>query len=242
MKSAFSFLFCLFCLLTHAQTDAPVVRNRRFSLGASFTPALAYRFITHNSAGNPNVQTVINQRNDREIPRFGFAAGLHLFIRLRDQVHFETGVGYSEMGYQTKTFDQLLPPLPDPGIPSRIKYRYNIRYLDIPLKFHLEKGTGKVRFCASAGLIASITLGYTQTEIAFYQDGSRRENETPTGPDIMPVSIGITVGAGINYHITRKFTWKMEPVLRTGIFPAAIGPVAEFPFSIGLQSIFLLDL
>lgn len=242
MKYTLAFLFCTWCLFSTAQTSHPVSKNRRFSLGISFTPALSYRFITHTSSSDANLQTVIDHRNEREVPRFGFSAGLHFYVKLRDLGYVETGLGYAEMGCQTRTFDQFVPPVPEPGLPSRIRYRYNIRYLDIPLIFHLERGTGKIRFCASAGLVASITLGYTQTEIAFFPDGSRRENETPAGTDIIPVGISVNVGAGMNYHITPRFSWKIQPVVRAGILPTVIAPIAEFPFSVGLQSVFLLNL
>lgn len=225
-------LLCIICLLiVAAATAQEQVRYRRFSIGLGYSPDFNYRQLDYTSS----VKWAADVRNDREIPRLGHTAGLHLRWRWADRLTIESGLLYSDKGYRTRK-QPLQWAGPDVSYPvsSRVVYRYQT--FDIPLKARYYFTTGRWKYYLSAGLIMSRMIGCRKVLFSYFADGSSSRHRNLQDMGYAEFFFSGTVGAGTEYALSKKFTVYAGPSYRQAFSSLLVDNDArEYLYSIGLD-------
>ena len=152
-----------------------------------------------------------------EIPKVGLTAGLNAVYHFNKSVGLETGLHYSNKGYQTKMMD-LYYFVPDPKAPTQGKFIYNYNFLDIPLKANFSIGNKKTRFFTSIGMAMNVFLKETQTSIYIYPDYTEKKIIYPTEHYLRKVNVSPSLSFGIDYTLNDNSHIRVEPTFRCAIF------------------------
>jgi hypothetical protein len=233
MKRIFLILTTFPLLVVCGQDTKKKAKPNRISIGLNFSPDYSYRTLK-NVAGRPDGDLVIKVRNGDEAGKFGYTTGLNVCINLTKRTGFETGIQYSNKGYQTKTHD-LVYPQPDPTLPAKAKYIYNYSYIDIPLKIKFVLGKNKIRFTTGAGLTVNFLVKEFQKNIYEYSNGTTVKKTQPSTFDFNKINLSPTISAGLECKINDKMYLKAEPTLRYAVFKNIDQPVTECLWSAGLN-------
>lgn len=155
--------------------------------------------------------------NPYEMPKVGFTAGLNAAYHFNKRVGLETGLHYSNKGFQTKMMDVTLID-PDPTAPSQVQFIYNLDFIDIPLKANFYIGKRKTRFFTSAGLTTNLFLKATQTNVFVYADRTEKETMNLTENAIRKVNLTPSLSLGVDYTFNDNSHIRVEPILRYAMF------------------------
>jgi Outer membrane protein beta-barrel domain len=220
MKHLLFSLTILFSVNLEAQEEAPKPVEddfNRFQIGVSYAPEMSYRTLL-NVDGSNAAKNTIDFRNEMELPKYGFTAGINGCYNISRKIGFEAGILFSNKGYQERSMFYTV--LNTDGTYQELgkhKYIYQFHYIDIPLKANFTLGKQKVRFLASAGIVTSIFVSSAETHlINYYDDGVERA----TVEDPFKYKRGMLsamIGAGIDYAITQRMTLRVEPRFRYGL-------------------------
>lgn len=210
-------------------------------IGINASPEICYRRLFPNPSYvlNSTQKTVIDWRNNLEIIKVGYALGVNVNYALKKFVSIETGIGYANLGYQTKVQGPFTYAVPDPREPNRLKVIYNRHHIDIPLKANFFIGKGKVRFLASVGIIASYTFDERATAIYFFGEKAERQKPMKSPYDFNNFNLFPVLGLGFDYQISKHFSMRVAPTFRYGILKTINTPLTEHIYSGGLVVNFL---
>ncbi|TAH27720.1 MAG: PorT family protein [Cytophagales bacterium] len=210
----------------------PISDFRRVQIGINISPDICFRTVKIND-GNSSRGLLINLRNDMETIKVGYTVGLNVCFNIKKFVGLETGIQYSNKGYQTKKMNYAFVQ-PEPSLPEQLKLIYNFHYIDIPLKVNFTIGKKKVRFFTSVGLVTNILIKETETSLVYYSDHTDKKIN-PTYFDYNKVNISPTISAGIDYKINNRMNLRVEPTFRYGVLKIIDEPVTEYLYSSGLN-------
>ena len=73
----------------------------KIQLGVNFSSDINYRTLK-NEGENSSTDIVLKARNENEIPKFGYTGGVSIGLNFNRFIGIETGIQYSNKGYQTK--------------------------------------------------------------------------------------------------------------------------------------------
>jgi len=224
MKHFALFILLLFSLNIFGQQKETTGKTfKRFQIGVSFSPDICYRSIK-NHDGGAVLDTIIKNRKQNEIPRFGYHAGVDFCLNFTKWLSVQSGVQFSMKGYQLK-FADMAPLQPDPILPEKLKFIYNFYYLDIPVKANFILGKGRVRFSSSLGMAVNVFLKETQTGIYIYSDGHSERKTDNTINDYKRVNLSVIASAGIDIKLINRMNLRIEPDFRYGVTNIIKAPV-----------------
>jgi hypothetical protein len=163
-----------------------------------------------NKEGAVSLNELIVTRNNGEMPKFGYHAGIGFCINASEHFGMETGIMYSNQGYETKLMNYLYP-VPDPSLPTKGRSIYNYNFLDIPLKANFFIGKGKVRFFGSVGIIANILVAQNETFVKKYEDGRTEYEVFKTSDNFEKVVFAGTLSAGIDVKFNKHLNLRLGP-------------------------------
>jgi hypothetical protein len=235
MNKLILFLFSLTTLNSYGQEIPKENTNSEFKkiqIGISFSPDNAFRKLINNG-GSSTTDNIIKIRNENETSKAGYTAGLNVCFNVKNNFGLETGIQFSNKGYQTK-MQELNFAISDPNEPKKIKFTYNFHYIDIPVKANFAFGKKKVRFSASFGITTSIFIKEKQKTVLVYSDHTDKKT-TQTNFDYNKVNISPTIGVGFNYKINNRMNLKVEPTFKYGILKINNDPLTGYLYSIGLN-------
>lgn len=202
-------------------------------VGYNFSSDYNFRTLK-NSDGSSSAGQVIKSRNDNETARFGYTTGLNVSFDLSKRIALETGIQYSNKGYQTKgrnTFLQIY----DPGDPVKIGWVYAYQYIGIPLKAKFSFGKGDLRFVTGIGFTTSLLLSSKQISTLEYVDGSTEKRRSSSTSGFNKIDVSPMVSAGVDYKLNNKMHLLAEPTFRYGIIKTKDAPVTEHLWNAGLN-------
>ncbi|MCX7743653.1 MAG: PorT family protein [Flavobacteriales bacterium] len=213
----------------------PVRDFRRVQLGINLSPDVCYRTLK-NMDGDEETDLNISSHNSIEIPKISFTGGVNVGLHFTRFFGIETGIHYSDKGYQTKILNMTPPPGGgiDPTAYEKVRYNYHFHYIDIPLKFFFTVGKRKVRFLISGGIITNVFIKETQTISKFYMNYIETET-TDTEFDYKRINLSPMLGLGIDYRITQRMNLRIEPVFRYGILKIIDAPITGYLYNVGLN-------
>jgi hypothetical protein len=239
-------LLLFFPAAVFGQNDS--LRLHRISVGVIYSPDYCYRTLKADAS----VKFIADERNDYEIPEYGFTTGLSLLIHAGKRLTFETGIQYSDKGYQTKKFDMTWNQ-PAPSLPEKVSYHYHYNYFDIPftvsylfagskgvplhfMKKIMRKGpVSDIGFFISGGASANVFLRQQATATFGYSDGHTSDTKLG-GNDFDRINPAFTGGIGMSYFITSRLHTRIEPVFRYSITPIKNLPIKEHLYSAGVNA------
>lgn len=235
MKINILLVLTLFATNLMAQTggdDGKSTDFKRFQIGVNFSPDLNYRTLQSED----NVRWIHDNRDDNEIPMFGYTTGLNVVYNFSNMLGVETGFQYSLKGFQTVWTDAFSPiQSNDPNIPARTRAFNRFHYLDIPVKGNITVGKKKVRFIGSVGIVVNVYLASSWTGVSENQGGDRTRTVTKEPDDFRPVNLSPMVSAGIDYRINDKMSLRAEPTFRYGVLKILDTPVTGYLWNAGLN-------
>ncbi|TAD92816.1 MAG: PorT family protein [Bacteroidetes bacterium] len=212
--------------------ETKTVDFKSIQIGINFSPNVSYRTLKNND-GRSSSNFVVDQMNKTETAKFGYNAGLNVCFNLQKFIGLETGIQYSNQGYQTKkqtlTFEQ-----PNPSSPKQAKFIYDFHYIDIPVKVNFTFGEQKIRLFTSLGVTTNIFIKQTQTSFLYYGDRSNTEN-SETNFNYNRINISPAISAGIDYKINSSMNLRVEPTFRYGVLKTIDTPVTAYLYSGGLN-------
>lgn len=206
-------------------------QNRKFEFGVSFSNDIGYRLLKHNDSDASN-DFILDQRNDREIPKYCYSAGVTVAYKFNADARISSGILYSNKGYQTEKL--TFQPSSDPAIPKDVRIRYNMNYIDIPLLFNYRFGQNKWRFSIGAGIKTSVFLNEIQTSMLYYDDKVDRESNETTF-DYNRFNISPQLELGVIYDLHERFYISASPTFNYGILKIIDAPITAYLFTGGIN-------
>ena len=211
--------------------------DSRISIGFNFSPDYNFRTIKRyeNTSG---IDLAIESRKDREVAKIGYTAGLNMAIKLSQNVAFETGLQYSEKGYQTKKSDIIfdLPTDPDnPPLMSTIKFHSSYQYLGVPLKITVSFGEGDLRLISGIGVTTNFLLNTQVRTIIEHPDGKKKTTKKDGSFEYNLIDLSPMISLGIDYKLTSTTHLRAEPTFRYGIIKTDHTPIKENLWNAGLN-------
>lgn len=203
----------------------------QIGINASFD--VAYRTLKNNNGSSISNQ-LIHARNENEIPKIGYSGGINVLFNLKRNMSLESGIQYSNKGYQTKMVETVSFQPNDPLAPEKAKVIYHFHYVDVPLKFNYFFGNRKIRYLASVGVTTNVFLKETQTSIRVYAD---HKEKVPISSDFEyeRFNVSPSIGIGIDYQMNDKINVRIEPTFRYGVSKIIDAPITAYLFSGGIN-------
>ena len=210
-----------------------IIKHKEVQLGIIFSTDYDFRTLKNNN-GSASSDLVIRSRNSVELEKFGYTTGADLCFPITNLIGLETGVQYSNKGYQTKNQDVVYGQ-GDPSLPIKARFIYNFHYVDIPLKVNFTFREGRVQFFTSAGFYTNIFLNETVKSIQEYANGKSDQKTESTGYRFKRINISPMISLGINYKLNDKLMLRAEPTYRYGVVKIIDAPVTEYLWNAGLN-------
>ncbi len=231
MKLVILLIVTLSCFTSKAQDNK---RAKKILVGFNFSPDYSYRTL---KPGDPNApgNVVIDLRNETEKAKFGYTTGINVGFNMTECVALETGLQFSNKGYQTNDRQLVYVSPPGPNDPTQASFSYNYHYIGVPLTVKFLLGKGKARFVSSAGFTTNFLLNASQTAQLEYANG-RTEKKRQTSPEnYNKIDLSPMLSVGLLYKLANNIYFTAEPTLRYGLLKTVDAPVKEHLWSAGLN-------
>ena len=220
---------------------------KRIEIGVNISPDFTSRILRNNN-GSATADWIINGRNEREIPKLGMSAGLSFGYRFTKTVGIETGILYSNKGYQTKkdelTFWQMIDPRygfiysntnGGGATFTHVRFIYSYHYVGIPVKVNFSVGGNKWKFVSSIGIITEFLTKSTNTAVLYMNDKRKERNTETLNDNYKIINLSPTASIGVEYILNPCMSLRAEPTFRFGVLQIIDTPVTGYLYSAGLQ-------
>lgn len=237
----FSICFFLFILPLHLfcitgdsiKTGDSVPHEKKIQFGFIYSPELSY----HILKANADAKFMENIRDTMEIPKFGYSAGINFSYKLTNNFSFEVEALYSDKGERTKPYDlgnSVIKESMDKVV-SKSSFNNHYYYLDVPLKINYYLINKKIKFFISGGLSVNTFLYQKISSTIENRDGSIDKTKSISHPKFEKINFAALVGIGLNYDLTDKYTFKIEPVYKQSFTSIVNAPIKNYLYSVGIN-------
>jgi hypothetical protein len=207
-----------------------------FQVGAIGSVDMCYRTL-ENKKREPSIDNLIQLENENQTFKFGYHAGIGFCINASKHFGMETGVIYSNRGYETK-LQNFIYSSPEPGMPTQGRSIYNYNYIDVPLKANFFAGNRKVRFYCSVGVVTNILISQNETFVKKYEDGHTDYQVFETNWPFERVVFSGTIAAGIDVKFTEQLNLRISPNFSHNIGRFMDAPISGYLWNAGLSAEF----
>jgi len=210
-------------------TDTP----SKFRVGIIAQPNLTYRRL-FKIENDDFLDLIINDRNEREIPKLGYNFGLNTEFKIADHFKLETGLNYSNKGYRTK---KIVAITSQPEF-SHFKISYAHHYIEVPLVLSYIVGKNKLKLISSIGVSMNVLVSSKRKSILYYENSSNEiaysnmNNEFVT---YKKFNLTPTISIGAEYQINAKTSIKVQPTFNYSILKIIDAPISAHLWSSGIQ-------
>jgi hypothetical protein len=118
---------------------------RKVQIGINVSPDICYRTLKNND-GSSTSDLIMKLDNENQTAKVGYTAGLNVCFSINKFFGLETGIQFSNKGYQTKFTDLIFEQPENSSLPDKAKFIYNFHCIDIPIKANFTIGEKKIRF------------------------------------------------------------------------------------------------
>jgi opacity protein-like surface antigen len=224
------------CLIVNGQSisDTSIHKNK-WRIGLNFSPDYCFRKLdsTNITNGNPpNVRyTIMHYRDSIERAKFGFTAGISIGYDINQNISLESGIFYSDKGYQTME----LGPFNGSNISiGGVKLIYSYNYIDIPLMVDATFiNYKKFSIGINVGIVLDMFLNAYSTSVL--DNNSNTTTTSKDNNDYNKINISIMAGFNFNYKINSKFSIKLEPTYRYGMIRIIDAPITAYLWNAGVN-------
>ncbi len=232
MKKTFLLIAFLASYTLYAQEGST---GSKISVGFRFSPDYNFRTISSNENGGGTDLTV-KSRNDREVGKIGYSTGLSIAFKLSDRAALETGLQYSNKGYQTKTMDLIFEGDPtNPLLPAKSTFHYSYQYIGVPLKMNLFFGYGNLRFVSGIGVTTNFLMNVQTRGNYEYPDGKKETTKSKSTDGFNKIDVSPMISLGIDYKLSNTIHLRAEPTFRYGILKTTSTPITENLWNAGVN-------
>jgi hypothetical protein len=202
----FVVLLLIFPLSAIAQ-EFDETSSKRFSMGLSFAPGITYRSLKYSETNG----WISNQRDEEEVPKFGFSTGVNLFFRINSHLTIETGLLYANRGQKKKKQD-LEWSSQDSSFPESVVIINSYQFFELPVKANYYFTSGKkLQYYVSGGFSNTVFIQKKTKVKSIYKDGNKRKSTSVDDLGYSAINFFINVGVGMEYHLSRKLSIRIEP-------------------------------
>jgi len=213
MKSIVLFICLLigYAAISQRDSEGEIIPDpHRFYAGLSFAPEFAG---TYFLGSDP----FVDYQNEISIPKISYTGGADFLFILNQLLNIESGVNYSGKGFRTKKM-ALTNNLGNPVDPSHARVTLTYHCLEIPIKLNYVINYLKFRFYYSAAVTASYVLGVQDKTEYYHLDGTSTYSKYSVQTDDMnKFNLSPTLGAGFDFFINSKMTFRVEPAIRFSV-------------------------
>ncbi len=239
-------LLCLVSLTMKSQETAlPAEDHKRITLGAYFSPDNAFRLL-ENTDTSATADLILDQREATEISKLGYTAGLSLIFHWSNHFALETGLTFSNKGYQTSkrnlTFGDLIDPRlgfiypsNNTNLPAQYKFIYAYHYLGMPVNLNYTFGEKRCRFISSVGVTAEYLLNVRSTSVEYYEDGHKERKRGNDSSNYNRFNLSPSLSVGISYQLNEQMSLRAMPTARFGVLPIIDSPITGYLYNMGMQ-------
>lgn len=205
--------------------------DRRIHIGITASPNISNRTLDGNS---PNVDIVINQRDNFEKYKVSYNLGASLLIPTGEKFSLETGLRFTDKGYSISEMFFFWPQ-PDPNLAISGRANINLLFLDVPMLVRFTLGDKKVRFITRIGATANLLLSETERQIFTFQNGSQDISTRNGSGDYKTFNISPTVSFGLEYEFSNQFHLQLAPEGMITILNATNRNIKERLWNVGMN-------
>jgi hypothetical protein len=222
-------LFIIFLPFTLFSETGDSVKTKKLQIGITYSPDYSYRKLKSDASG----KLIADLRDTMEIGKYGYTTGINFVYLINKKISIASGLLLSDKGERTKKYILLNPAT---GVlPVNNTFIYHYMYLDIPVKANYYILTEKLKLFVTAGVSANFFLTQKTTSILGYNSRSSEKKTSTVESDFLKINFAYTVGFGIDYPISNKFIFKLEPIYQRSITSVINAPVKSYLYSVGLN-------
>jgi Outer membrane protein beta-barrel domain len=229
MMKTIHLLFIIFLPFTLFSETGDSVKTKKLQIGITYSPDYSYRKLKSDASG----KLIADMRDTMEIGKYGFTTGVNIVYLITKKISIASGLLLSDKGERTKKY--ALGNAASGVLPVNNRFIYHYMYLDIPIKANYYILTGKLKLFVTAGMSANIFLTQKTTSILDYNSRSSEKKTSTVESDFSKINLAYTAGLGIDYPISTKMNFKLEPVYRRSITSVINAPVKSYLYSVGLN-------
>ncbi len=231
--------------VVYGQVPARAVNSAypNFQIGVNFSADYCFRTLKNND-GSPTSDVQIKLNNDLETSKLSYTEGISFCYQFNKRLGLETGIFYSNKGYQTKKVDarySLTDSLDNTNPVTHTRVRYNFHYLDIPIQANFSLGEQRLRLISSIGLVTNILLKGNNTNVVYRMQG-REKATIPSKEEFKKLNISPIIGIGMNYHMNDQSSLRIQPVFRYGMLKIIDTPVTGYLYNLGVDFGYYLNI
>lgn len=197
---------------------------------------ISYRTLSQNGNDFANTE-IIDGRNDEEDSDVAFRFGFNYNKRLTQKVIFKTGIRYMSEGYtRYKSFDGTSWPSGDPVNNGFSEFKYNYRFIEIPLMARIELNQNKLSPYIEFGFSPSVYINTRQVNDNSLTGKSTDTYRDPnTSSEMNKLQFVGVVAFGANYQLNESIQLFGQPTFRYHFTKLAATPVREHLFNYGIE-------
>jgi len=207
----------------------------KWMFGITFSPEYSYRFLSSNS----HYDWLAELRDEMEIPKFGYTAGINVSYKFRDKFFVSFGTRFSSKGEATKKYDLIYFSSPGPGDPVAMRTNYSYGFCEIPLTVNYQLFDSS-SFFTSLGISADLPVMEKHKNIFIKSDGSESHSSTFSLHSSAKMGMTAMVGIGYYFNTGKNYFLKTEPFFKCNIVSEGGSSVKEYFYSFGLEIGFYL--
>lgn len=213
-----------------ALEEEELMDERNWSIGVLFSPDHIFK--------TPSLEL---PNNYNSFSKTGFTASLRVRYEVNKNLGIETGVSFSNKGERLvaeKIDTTISTQLPSPisgftGVPvlsfsqRKIEVKRSYNYIGIPLKanYYFLNNNSRVRLFLSGGILTNFLVNQIINTTIEYDDGEiEKTTQNGSKKDLPKINFTVGIGLGMEYQLSKKVNFRIEPVYRRSLTPITNEP------------------
>ncbi len=227
-------ILVLFCYKANAQYQ---YETGQIWIGLNVSPNRSFRNLdnTENNAYNDSIYN----KKSKETQKTGYSFGFAFSKMMRKKISFETGLQFSNQGYQKiyrgLVFGSMLASSGPPSKTATMYYRYKFQYLGIPLKLSFLFGEERTRFFVSAGMNLNILLKSNIRGTIDYPSSKNEVIKFSSNTTYNKFNLAPYISLGVMSQINSKLNFKIGPYFNYGILSIRNSSLKENLWDLGFN-------
>jgi hypothetical protein len=205
--------------------------SKKIQVGVYYSLDRCFRNLEAVDENDTSSLNFIDYRNYYEELKYGFTSGISIRYELKNRLLIETGLQYSDKGYQRRDY-VYLPSAPDSTL--YIINRENFKYLSIPLQFNTYFFKKKIGIYSSFGISTDFLVD--ATHISKVKGSDKYKNVHKSQYDYNLFNVTPFIGLGVDFTISKNMNLQIEPTFRYSILKTIDEkPITSYLWNSGIR-------
>lgn len=196
------------------------------------TGSLHYGY--RNLDGDQNLEWLIENRDSRESPAFGFDIGVSAFHDFENRNRLTSGIRY--VRFSDNIQDMYLQTQTDFSEENKFKYGYD--YISVPITWGYRFGNETISITPSIGVYNQFALRMrTVSKIEWNEGGTDRSTSSSFGNEspLARYNLALTSSISVDVKLSEQFKLRIAPTGLLMVSPLVMAPLNQRNFSAGLE-------